>query len=92
MAAGERPQGLQGLTINEMTLRGIVLSRGEYLAVLEAPDARTYIVRVSDILFDGIVRAITSDVVIFLQAVNDPLSLETEREVRRMLRSGEENR
>ncbi len=89
---GERPRGLQGLTINEMTLRGIVLSRGEYLAVLEAPDARTYIVRVSDILFDGMVRAITSDVVIFLQAVNDPLSLETEREVRRTLRSGEENR
>ena len=91
-SAGERPLGLQGLTINEMTLRGIVLSRGEYLAVLEAPDSRTYIVRVSDSLFDGIVRAITADMVIFLQAVNDPLSLETEREVRRTLRTGEENR
>ncbi len=92
VSARERPLGLQGLGINEMTLRGIVLSRGEYLAVLEAPDTRTYIVRVSDILFDGIVRAITADAVIFLQAVTDPLSLETEREVRRTLRSGEENR
>lgn len=92
VAGGDRPRGLQGLTINEMTLRGIVLSRGEYLAVLEAPDTRTYIVRVSDSLFDGIVRAITAEMVIFLQTVNDPLSLETEREVRRMLRSGEENR
>ena len=91
-ASGERPGGLQGLAINEMTLRGIVLSRGEYLGVLEGPDTRTYIVRVSDILFDGIVRAITADMVIFLQAVNDPLSLEKEREVRRTLRSGEENR
>ncbi len=92
VSAGERPRGLQGLSINEMTLRGIVLSRGEYLAVLEAPDTRTYIVRVSDILFDGIVRAITAEMVIFLQTVNDPLSLETEREVRRTLRDGEENR
>ena len=91
-ASGERPGGLQGLGINEMTLRGIVLSRGEYMAVLEGPDTRTYIVHVSDILFDGIVRAITADTVIFLQAVNDPLSLEKEREVRRTLRSGEENR
>ena len=91
-ASGERPGGLQGLGINEVTLRGLVLSRGEYLAVLEGPDTRTYIVRVSDILFDGIVRAITADMVIFLQAVNDPLSLEKEREVRRTLRSGEENR
>lgn len=89
---GERPRGLQGLGINELTLRGIALSRGEYLAVLEAPDTRTYVVRVSDILFDGIVRAITADMVIFLQAVNDPLSMEREREVRRTLRSGEENR
>ncbi len=91
-SAEDRPRGLQGLGINELTLRGIVLSRGEYLAVLEAPDTRTYIVRVSDILFDGIVRAITADMVIFLQAVNDPLSLEREREVRRTLRSAEENR
>lgn len=88
----ERPDGLVGLTINEVALRGVVLSGGAYLAVLEAPDNKTYIVRADDRLFDGSVREITADGIVFLQEVNDPLSLVTEREVRKGLRDAEEGR
>ena len=88
----QRPPGLEGLSINEVALRGIVLSRGDYLAILEAPDNKTYIIRAADRLFDGAVRSITADMVVFLQQVNDLLSLENEREVRRMLRSVEDVR
>jgi len=88
----ERPLGLAGLSVNEVALRGIVLSEGRYLAVLQSPDNRTYLVRERDRLFDGSVQTITSDAVVFLQEVNDPLSLVKEREVRKPLRALEEGR
>lgn len=91
-SARERPGGLVGLGINEVALRGVVLSGGAYLAVLEAPDNKSYIVRTSDRLFDGAVMEITADAIVFLQEVSDPLSLVTEREVRRALRDTEEGR
>ena len=88
----ERPDGLVGLSVNEVALRGVVLSGGAYLAVLEAPDNRTYIVHVDDRLFDGSVKEIVADAIVFLQEVNDPLSLVTVREVRKGLQDAEEGR
>jgi len=88
----ERPDGLAGLSINEVALRGVVLSGSAYLAVLEAPDNKSYIVRANDRLFDGAVKDITAEAVVFLQEVSDPLSLVTEREVRKALRDAEEGR
>ena len=88
----ERPDGLVGLSIKEVALRGVVLSGGAYLAVLEAPDNKTFIVRPDDRLFDGSVREITADSIVFLQEVNDPLSLVTECEIRKGLRDAEEGR
>ena len=87
-----RPDGLTGLSISEVALRGVVLSDGAYLAVLEAPDNRTYIVRADNRLFDGSVKEITADAIVFLQDVNDPLSFITVREVRRGLQDAEQGR
>ncbi len=91
-SVSERPDGLPGLSVNEVALRGVVLSGGSYLAVLEAPDNRTYIVRPDDRLFDGSIKEITAESVVFLEEVSDPLSLVTEREVRKGLRDAEEGR
>ncbi len=91
-STSERPEGLMGLSVNEVALRGVVLSVGTYLAVLEAPDNKTYIVRPGDRLFDGSVKEITAEFVVFLQEVSDPLSLVTEREIRKGLRDAEEGR
>jgi len=91
-SARERPDGLAGLSVNEVALRGVVLGGGSYIAVLEAPDDKTYIVRVDDRLFDGSVVDITADEIVFRQEVNDPLSLVSEREVRIGLRDGEVGR
>ncbi|MBQ02557.1 MAG: hypothetical protein CL477_17990 [Acidobacteria bacterium] len=88
----ERVDGLRGLGINEVALRGVVLSGGAYLAVLEAPDNKSYIVRTDDRLFDGAVLEITAEAVVFLQEVSDPLSPVTERQVRKALRDAEEGR
>ncbi|HIE93020.1 MAG TPA: hypothetical protein EYQ83_09205 [Acidobacteria bacterium] len=91
-SVSERPDGLLGLSVNEVALRGVVLSVGTYLAVLEAPDNKTYIVRPEDVLFDGSVKEITAEFIVFMENVSDPLSLVTEREVRKGLRDAEEGR
>ena len=91
-SVSERPDGLPGLSVNEVALRGVVMSNGAYLAVLEAPDNKTYIVRPDDQLFDASIKEITAESVVFLQEVSDPLSLVTEREVSKGLRDAEEGR
>ena len=89
-SAGPRKPGLPGLGVGEVTLKGTMASRGGYLALLRGADAKTYIVRPGDRLLDGSVQAVTADAVVILQQVNDPLSPQKEREVRKMLRQTEE--
>lgn len=89
-AAGSRPPGLAGLGAAEVALKGTVQSRSGYVAILQGSDNKTYIVRPGDKLFDGTVRSITANAMVILQQVNDPLSLDKEREVRKVLRQTEE--
>jgi len=86
-----RPSGLAGLSVGEVTLRGTVRSREGFVAIFQGADQRAYIVRPGDKLFDGTVRTVTQNDVVILQHVNDPLSLEKQREVRKMLRQPEAN-
>jgi Tfp pilus assembly protein PilP len=90
-ATGARPAGLAGLETAEVTLRGTVRSREGFVAILQGADQKTYIVRAGDKLFDGTVRTITQNDLVILQQVNDPLSLEKQREVRKVLRQVEAN-
>jgi Tfp pilus assembly protein PilP len=89
-AAGPRPSGLKGLGTGEVTLKGTMASQGAYVAILQGSDSRTYVVHPGEKLFDGTVRTITADSMVILQQVNDPLSKETQREVRKVLRQTEE--
>ncbi len=91
-AVNERPDGLPGLSVNEVALRGVVLSAGAYLAVLEAPDQRTYIVQTGHRLYDGTVREITAETIVFLHDAHDPRLEVAAREVRKRLRDAEEGR
>ena len=84
--------GLAGLMINEATVKGVVKSRGRMLAMVQAPDNKTYIVKASDRLLDGEVRAVTAEAVVFVQNVNDPLSPVRQREIRKPLRIVEEGK
>ena len=63
---------------------------GGFVGILQGADRKTYIVRAGDRLFDGTIRSITADAMVILQQVNDPLSLEKQREVRKVLRQTEE--
>jgi len=87
---GSRPAGLSGLETAEVTLKGTIQSQTGYVGIFLGADNKTYIVRAGDKLLDGTVRAITQNAVVILQQVNDPLSLEKQREVRKVLRQTDE--
>ena len=90
-AGAARPAGLGGLSVNDITLRGTVRSREGFVAILQGADQRTYIVRAGDRLLDGTIRTISQNDMVILQQVNDPLSLDKQREVRKVLRQTEAN-
>jgi Tfp pilus assembly protein PilP len=86
----KRAEGVPGLLTSEITVRGIVQTRGQYVAMVAGVDGKVHTVRAGDKLADGVVRHVTSQEVVILQEVNDPLSLDKQREVRKLLRGGEE--
>ena len=84
-------EGLAGLAASEVTLKGILQSKGTYVAIVQGPDnRRPFIVHANDRLADGIIKAITADSLLILQEVTDPLSLTKQREIRKSLRVVEE--
>lgn len=90
-AGGVRSLGLGGLAVGEITLRGTMRSREGFVAILQGADQKAYIVRAGDKLADGTVRTISQNDMVIVQHVNDPLSLEKQREVRKVLRQIEAN-
>ena len=86
----KRAEGVPGLMTSEITVRGIVQTRGSFVAMVAGVDGKVYSVRAGDKLADGVVRQVTAQEVVILQEVNDPLSLDKQREVRKLLRGGEE--
>lgn len=87
-----RPPGAAGLLVEELVVRGILESRGAYVAMVSGPAGQTFTIRAGSRLFDGTVRTITPDAVVILQQVSDPLSLQKQREVRKPLRVQEEGK
>lgn len=81
-----RTPGLAGLETSEVTLRGTIASQGSYVGILQGSDQKTYIVKAGDRLLDGTIRVINPDSMVISQQVTDPLSLEKQREVRKLLR------
>lgn len=89
-AAPRRGEGVAGMTVAEISVRGVLQSQGTLIAMVQGPDNRTYIVRPGDDLADGTVQSITPDGLVIVQEVNDPLSLVKQRTVRKLLRSLED--
>ena len=93
MAAGSEPQsivrgeGAAGLTVSEISITGVVQSRGSLIAVIQAPDKKTYLIHPGDKLADGVVTSVTSQGIIVLQDIQDRLSPGRRREVSKLLRS-----
>lgn len=85
--ASVRGEGIAGLSVNEMSVRGVMQSRGGFIAIVVGPDNKTYAIHQGDKLLDGVVRAVNAEGLVVVQEVNDPLSLVKQREVSKKLRS-----
>jgi Tfp pilus assembly protein PilP len=81
-----RPEGIGGILVDEVVVRGVLQGRAGWIAMVGGPSGRTYTVRAGDRLMDGNVRAIDATSVILVKEVHDPLSVEKQREVRKYLR------
>ena len=91
-ASGVKSAGLSGVTTSELMLRGVLQSRGSYVAIVSGPDGKTYRAHVNDRLLDGVIRSVTPQGIVIMQEVNDPLSLVKQREVRKGLRTAEDGK
>ena len=83
---GRKGDGASAFTLAEVSVRGIVQSKGRLLAMAETPDGKTYLIHAGDKLADGVVKTVTSDGLVFIQEINDPLSVQKQREVRKTIR------
>ena len=90
--ASTRAAGLPGVLIAEASVKGIVRDRSGFIAMIQGTGTKTFIVRAGEKLMDGSVKAITTDSVVFLQDVNDPLSMVKQKEVRKPVRSADGGR
>ena len=89
---GRKSDGLAGLALGEITVRGVMQSRDSLVAMIAGPDNKTYIVHQGDRLLDGQIKTITHDGLVVVQRVTDPLSTVKQREVQKLLRSLEDAR
>ncbi len=87
---GRRAENAAGLLVGEVTLKGIVQNRGEFVAMVQGPDTKTFLVRANDRLLDGTIKSITAQMLVIMQDVSDPLSTVKQREVRKTLRAPQE--
>ncbi len=83
-----RTAGITGQAAADLSLRGILASRGEFVGIVHGADNKTYIVRAGPKLADGTIRAIEKDSMVILQHVNDPIA-DKPRELRKALRQDE---
>ena len=82
--------GPGGMTIAEVSVRGVLQSRGRLVAMVMGPDNKTYIVHEGDRFLDGAIKLITPQGLVIEQEVNDPLSVVKQREIRKLLRGLED--
>jgi Tfp pilus assembly protein PilP len=89
ISAELRAEGLPGITTDELIVRGIIESKGVLVAMVSGPNGKVYTTRPGDRLADGVVQSITPQAVVVLQQVEDAMTPDKQRQVRKFLRGGE---
>jgi Tfp pilus assembly protein PilP len=85
-------EGAGALTVEEISVRGIVATESGYVGMVRGANGKTFVVRPSDKLLDGTVKSITAQAIVIMQDVSDPLSVVKQKEVRKLLRGLEEGK
>lgn len=84
--------GITGIRVDELSVRGVMQARERLVAMVQGPDNRTYLIHQGDKLADGVVKSITPQGLVLVQDVSDPRAKEKTREVRKTLRSPEDEK
>jgi len=84
--------GIAGIRVDELSVRGIMQSRERLVAMVQGADNRTYLIHQGDKLADGVVKSITPQGLVLVQDVSDPHTTEKTREVRKLLRTPEDDK
>lgn len=79
--AEPRPPGLPGMTVDEIRLEGIIETPNGILAFVQGRDSISYILRPGTKLYDGEVKEIQFDRIIFRKQSNDPKQLKPYEDV-----------
>jgi Tfp pilus assembly protein PilP len=97
MGTGTEPKGTTKRTdgpptflVGEISVRGIMQTRAQLVAMVQGPDNKTYLVHQGDKLADGVIKTVTPQGLVVVQNISDPLSIQKQREVRKLLRSLED--
>jgi Tfp pilus assembly protein PilP len=81
-----RPPGLPGMLVEELRIEGIIRTPGGILAFVQGRDNLSYIIRPGTKLYNGEVKEILPDRVVFRQQVDDPKQSRPYEEVVRELK------
>jgi len=81
---------LKDILVSDVTVKGVLQNGNTYLAMVQGPNGKTYVAHVGDSLRNGTIRSITPQGMVIVQNINDPLTTQSQREVRKLLRSFEE--
>jgi Tfp pilus assembly protein PilP len=81
-----------GIRVDELSVRGIMQSRERLVAMVQGADNRTYLIHQGDKLADGVVKSITPQGLVLVQDVSDPHATDKTREVRKLLRTPEDDK
>lgn len=85
-AVEERPPGLPGMLVEELRVEGIIQTPSGIIAFVQGRDNYSYIIRPGTKLYNGEVKEILPDRVVFKQQVNDPKQIRPFEEVVRELK------
>lgn len=87
-ARAARPaSGLAGVSVTDVVVKGVVRSGATMIALLQAPDGRTYMAKRQDRLQDGVVTSIDPEGVVFTARTEDAAGVVRARDVRKVLRA-----
>lgn len=87
-AGNARPAaGLAGVSVTDVIVKGVVRSGNTFIALLQAPDGRTYMAKRQDRLQDGEISRIDSDAVVFSARTADAAGVVRARDIRKPLRT-----
>ncbi len=79
--AEPRPPGLPGMMVDEIRLEGIIETPNGILAFVQGRDSISYILRPGTKLYDGEVKDIQFDRIVFRKQSNDPKQLKPYEDV-----------